>query len=220
MATDQRSNVSADSAVVARLHGRDEALRALFGSVDRVRVGGNCGLALISGAAGVGKSSLIDELKRWLHASDLIFGSGKFDQYQYEIPYASLVQALRGVVREHLTRPELELQDWRGRLSEALGSNAQLMIDLIPELEFVIGAQPRAPQTDLASAEARFHAVFQALIGALASAEHPLALFMTICSGSITRRSNCCAASAVRMVPAMSCSSAPIATARWGQPIR
>jgi len=64
------------------------------------------------------------------------------------------------------------------RLREALGPNGQLMVNLVPDLEFVIGKQ--LPVVDLPPQEAqsRFQTVFSAFSsGCFARKEHPLALF-------------------------------------------
>ena len=62
--------------------------------------------------------------------------------------------------------------------SEALGPNGQLIVNLVPELELVIGKQP--PVADLPPQEAqnRFQMVFRRFLGVFARKEHPLALFL------------------------------------------
>jgi predicted ATPase len=74
-----------------------------------------------------------------------MFASGKFDQYKRDIPYATLVQAFQSLVRSVLGKSEAELSRWRDALREALGLNGQLIVNLVPELELVIGKQPPVP---------------------------------------------------------------------------
>jgi predicted ATPase len=59
-----------------------------------------------------------------------------------------------------------------------LGSNGQLIVNLIPELELIIGAQ--LPVADLPPQEtqARFHSLFHRFLGVFARSEHPLVLFL------------------------------------------
>jgi hypothetical protein len=56
-------------------------------------------------------------------------------------------QAFQSLVRSLLTQSEEALGRWRDCLLEALGPNGQLIVNLLPELELVIGKQP--PVADL-----------------------------------------------------------------------
>ena len=96
----------------------------------------------MSGYSGIGKSSVVNELHKALVPPRGLFASGKFDQYKRDIPYATLAQAFQSLVRPLLGQSEAELGRWRDSLSEALGPNGQLMVNLVPELELVIGKQP------------------------------------------------------------------------------
>ena len=96
----------------------------------------------MSGYAGIGKSSVVNELHKLLVPPRGLFAAGKFDQYKRDIPYATLAQAFQSLVRRILGRDETELGRWRRDLLEALGPNGQLMVNLIPELAAIIGEQP------------------------------------------------------------------------------
>lgn len=106
------------------------------------------------------------------------FAGGKFEQYQRDVPYATLAQALRALVRQILVKSEAEVGQWRRSLLEALGPNGQLVVSLIPELKFVIGEQAPVGELPPQEARARFHLVLKRLLGAFATSEHPLALFL------------------------------------------
>ena len=107
-----------------------------------------------------------------------MFAAGKFDQYKRDIPYATLAQAFQGLVRSLLGKSDAELAPWREALREALGPNGQLMIDLIPALELLIGPQPPVPELPPQDAQRRFQLVFRRLLSVFARPEHPLALFL------------------------------------------
>jgi PAS domain S-box-containing protein len=107
-----------------------------------------------------------------------LFVSGKFDQYKRDIPYATVGQAFQSLVRSLLTQSEEELGRWRASLSEALGPNGQLMVNLVPELELVIGKQPPVADLPLQDAQNRFQMVFRRFLAVFARNEHPLALFL------------------------------------------
>jgi predicted ATPase/signal transduction histidine kinase len=161
-----------------KLYGREREIEALLASFDRVVVSGIPELVLVSGYSGIGKSSVVQELHKVLVPPRGLFASGKFDQYKRDIPYGTLAQAFQSLVRPLLSRSEGELGWWRGALSEALGPNAQLMVNLVPSLELVIGKQPPVPELPPQEAQNRFQMVFRRFLGVFARKEHPLALFL------------------------------------------
>src|SRR5262249_54221062 len=107
-----------------------------------------------------------------------LFASGKFDQYKRDIPYATLAQAFKSLIRQLLGKGESELRKWREALLDALGSNGQLIVDLVPELQIIIGEQPPPPELPPLRAQKHFQLVFRRFIGVFARPEHPLALFL------------------------------------------
>jgi predicted ATPase len=133
---------------------------------------------LVSGAAGVGKSSVVNELHKALVPPRGLFASGKFDQYKRDIPYATLAQAFQKLVQPLLGKSEAELARWRGAFREALEPNGRLMVDLVPELALIIGEQPPVPELSPQDAHRRFQLVLRRFIGVFARPEHPLALFV------------------------------------------
>ncbi len=161
-----------------KLYGREREIKALLAAFDRIVQGGGPELVLVSGYSGIGKSTVVGELRKVLVPSRGLFASGKFDQYNRDIPYASLAQALQGLIRPLLGKSEAELAPWREAFGEALGRNGQLMVTLIPELELLTGPQPPLPELPPQDAQRRFQMVFRRLLGVFAQPEHPLALFL------------------------------------------
>ena len=165
-------------AVPEKLYGRECEIGALLDAFSRVVIEGTAKLVLVSGYSGIGKSSVVNELHKALVPSRALFASGKFDQYKRDIPYATLGQAFQSLVRSLLAQSEAQLGRWRDALREALGPNGQLVVNLVPELELIIGAQE--PIVDLSPQESklRFQRVFQRFLGVFARKEHPLVLFL------------------------------------------
>ena len=161
-----------------KLYGRDREVEALLASFDRMIKSGVPELVLVSGYSGVGKSSVVNELHKVLVPPRGLFASGKFDQHKRDIPYATVAQAFQSLVRQVLGKSETELHAWRDALREALGSNGLLIVNLIPELELVIGAQPPVPELPPQDAQRRFQTVLRRFIAVFARPEHPLALFL------------------------------------------
>jgi PAS domain S-box-containing protein len=161
-----------------KLYGREREIEALLASFDRVVASGTPELVLVSGYSGIGKSSVVNELHKVLVPPRGLFASGKFDQYKRDIPYATLAQAFRSLIRPLLGKSEVELQSWRDALCKALGPNGLLIVDLLPELKLIIGEQPPVPDLPPQDAQSRFQLVFRRFIAVFARPEHPLALFL------------------------------------------
>jgi PAS domain S-box-containing protein len=161
-----------------RLYGRECEIDTLLASFDRVVASGTVEFVLVSGYSGIGKSSVVNELHKALVPPHGLFASGKLDQYKRDIPYATLGQAFKSLVRSLLTQSEEELGPWRDALRGALGLNGQLIVNLVPELELVIGKQPPVPDLPPRDTQNRFQLVFRRFIGVFARKEHPLALFL------------------------------------------
>jgi PAS domain S-box-containing protein len=164
--------------VPEKLYGRGREIDTLLASFDRVLASGRPELVLVTGYSGIGKSSVVNEVHKGLVPSRGLFASGKFDQYKRDIPYASLAQAFQSLVRSLLGQSEAELGQWRDAFRQALGTNGQLMVNLIPELELVIGKQPPVANLPAQDAQNRFQAAFVRFLCVFARAEHPLALFL------------------------------------------
>ncbi|MGB8169697.1 MAG: AAA family ATPase, partial [Chthoniobacteraceae bacterium] len=161
-----------------KLYGREREIEALLAAFDRVVNNGRAELVLVSGYSGVGKSSVVNELHKALVPPRALFASGKFDQYKRDIPYATLAQAFEKLVSQILTQSEPEVGRWRDSLMDALGANGQLIINLIPKLEIIIGAQPSVADLPPQDTKSRFQRVLRRFIGVFARSEHPLALFL------------------------------------------
>jgi PAS domain S-box-containing protein len=161
-----------------KLYGRASETEALLASFDRVVASGTPELVLISGYSGIGKSSVVNELHKVLVSPRGLFASGKFDQYKRDIPYATLAQAFASLVRPLLSKSEAELRVWHDAFRQALGPNGLLIVDLVPELELIIGEQPPVPVLPPQDAQRRFQLVFRRFVSVFARPEHPLALFL------------------------------------------
>src|ERR1700692_818378 len=161
-----------------KLYGRERETDTLLASFDRVVANGTLELVLVSGYSGIGKSSVVNELHKALVPPRGLFASGKFDQYKRDIPYATVGQAFQSLVRSMLSQSEEELARWQDALIDALGPNGQLMVNLVPELELVIGKQPPVAELPPQDAQNRFQLVFRRFLAVFARKEHPLALFL------------------------------------------
>ncbi len=135
-------------------------------------------VVLVSGYAGIGKTALVREICPSITEARGYFIAGKFDQYQRDVPYSAIIHACQELIGQLLTESEIQLQQWREKLAVALGENGQVIIDLIPEIELIIGQQPPLPFLPPAEAQNRLNFVFQSFIQVFTRCEHPLVLFL------------------------------------------
>ncbi len=160
-----------------KLYGREIEVATLLEAFDRVS-SGTTEMMLVSGYSGIGKSCLVHEVHKPIVRQRGYFISGKFDQFKRNIPYASLIQAFQELMRQLLTETDDQIAVWKSKLLEALGSNGQVIIDVIPEVERIIGSQPVVPQLGPLESQNRFNRVFQQFIHVFSQPEHPLVLFL------------------------------------------
>lgn len=160
-----------------KLYGREEELNALADAYARVAKGGREAV-LVTGAAGLGKTSLVREMAKNLLLGGACWVEGKFDQLSEGAPYKALLDAFQGLAKQLLAEDETKLAWWRGHLREVLGSNGALLTAVIPELEKVIGPQPAVAKLPALEAHNRFRLVFQNFIRALCLPKHPLVIFL------------------------------------------
>lgn len=161
-----------------KLYGREPEVAILFAAFDRVIASGRPELVMVSGSSGVGKSAVVNELHKALVPSRGLFASGKFDQHKRDIPYRTIAQAFQRLIRGFMSKSDAELEGWRSPLYEALGAHGRPVVELVPELELIIGEQPPAPDFPPQQARRLFHNALQRFIRAFAKPEHPLVLFL------------------------------------------
>jgi predicted ATPase/GAF domain-containing protein/tRNA A-37 threonylcarbamoyl transferase component Bud32 len=175
-------DISDQLKISQKLYGRESELKFLLSTFERVAECDPCRaqarMLLISGYAGIGKSVLIQELCKPITQKYGYFIHGKFDQFQRSIPYSAVVAAFQCLVRQLLTERELQLLRWRENLLAALGDNGQVAIDLIPEIEQIIGCQPPVRTLEATETQNRFNTVFQNLLEVFCQQSHPLVLFL------------------------------------------
>ncbi len=160
-----------------KLYGRDREIETLLAASERV-TSGPAEIIMVAGSPGIGKSVLIKEIHRALVEKRGYFIEGKFDQYQRNIPYSGIVAAFRELVRQLLAEPVKQLSGWKEKILAALGSNGQVVIDVLPEIELIIGPQPAVPQLAPRESQNRFNIVFKNFVQAFCQPGHPLVIFL------------------------------------------
>lgn len=163
--------------VPQKLYGREQEIKELTAAFLRVKHGRSEAFFL-SGNPGVGKTSLIHEVRKHVIAEHGYFVEGKFDQLKKDVPYSAFREAFGGLARQLLTESNERIQRWNECVRNALGSNGQVIINVIPEIERIIGKQPSVSYTDATESQNRFTRVMQKFVSAFADQDHPFVLFL------------------------------------------
>jgi predicted ATPase/signal transduction histidine kinase len=160
-----------------KLYGRETEVATLMDAFKRVSLGAT-EMMLVSGYSGIGKTSVVNEVHKPIVGVRGYFINGKFDQFKRNIPYAALIQAFSELMRQLLTESSEQIEVWKEKLEAAIGENGQVIIDVIPEVELIVGKQPELTQLGPSEAQNRFNRVFQQFIRVFCQKEHPLVLFL------------------------------------------
>jgi PAS domain S-box-containing protein len=161
-----------------KLYGRDREVATLLDAFGRMAATGEAVLLTVAGYSGIGKSSLVHELQRPIVRERGYFIAGKFDQYLRDIPYATLAQAFRELMQQLLAESEARIDAWRRQIQDAVGINGQLIVDVLPQVELIIGKQPPVQALPPAETQHRFRMVFRQFLEVFTHKEHPLVLFL------------------------------------------
>ena len=162
------------------VYGREAESAALREAFERVGATGQPELVLVSGPSGIGKSAVVYELRRPIIGRQGFFLSAKFERGKRDIPYLAVIRAFRELALDILTESADQIAAWRRRILDALGPNGRLIVDILPEIELVIGPgpQPEPPELPLGDAENRLRMVVRQFVCAFARPDHPLTLFL------------------------------------------
>ncbi len=170
-------DISDNFNVPEKLYGRETEVQTLLDAFSRVAAG-KTEMMLVAGFSGIGKTTVVNEVHKPIVRQRGYFIKGKFDQFQRNIPFSALVIAFRDLMEQLLGESNPRLESWKTSILNALGENAQVIIEVIPELERVIGKQPPVPELSGSAAQNRFNLLFQKFIRVFTSKEHPLVIFL------------------------------------------
>lgn len=168
-----------------KLYGRESEVQLLLNVFERVSQG-NTEAMLVAGFSGIGKTAVVNEVQkpiaRGAHLANgrqrAYFIRGKFDQFQRNIPLSAFVQAFRDLMGQLLSESDAQLEHWKISIAAAVGENGQVLIDVIPELEQIIGKQPPVAELSGNAAQNRFDRLLQQFIQVFTTPEHPLVIFI------------------------------------------
>lgn len=117
-----------------KLFGREKELQELKEEIDNI----SNELIIIKGVSGVGKTSFV---KTALKHSNIDISNSleiKLDNYKQNIAYKILYEKIRELSKQLLTKDSHTLKLWRINISNALGNEANILYELIPELKIIL----------------------------------------------------------------------------------
>ncbi|MES2258117.1 MAG: diguanylate cyclase [Pseudomonadota bacterium] len=158
-----------------RLIGRDSERAALLAAFERAMTESGRGV-LLCGAAGVGKSKLVAQLRPLVAARGGYFVAGKFDQLRQDRQSDGVHMAFQALGCLLLAEPEAALLRLRADLLDALGANARLMTASSPEFAILLGIAPEVLPDATPELPARIFTAVTSLLRAVVSPRRPLVM--------------------------------------------
>ncbi|MDK3162108.1 trifunctional serine/threonine-protein kinase/ATP-binding protein/sensor histidine kinase [Kamptonema cortianum] len=160
-----------------KLYGREQEVETLLEAFGRVANGAS-ELLLVAGFSGIGKTAVVNEVHKPITRQNGYFIKGKYDQFNRNIPFSAFVQAFRSLMGQILSASDIELARWKEEILATVGENGQVLIEVIPELEYIIGPQPPVIELVGSASQNRFNLLFGKFIQIFTKKEHPLAIFL------------------------------------------
>ncbi|MEG4088430.1 AAA family ATPase [Microcoleus sp. Pol12B4] len=160
-----------------KLYGRETEVYNLLAAFERVR-NASAEMMLVAGLSGIGKTAVVNEVHKPIARQRGYFIKGKYDQFQRNIPFSAFVQAFRELMGQLLSESDAQLHRWKTLILTAVGESGQVLIDVIPELEHIIGPQSPALELSGSAAQNRFNLLMQKFVQVFTQAEHPLVMFL------------------------------------------
>ncbi|MGD1807017.1 trifunctional serine/threonine-protein kinase/ATP-binding protein/sensor histidine kinase [Dapis sp. BLCC M126] len=160
-----------------KLYGREQEVNILLDAFERVTAG-QTEMMLVAGFSGIGKTAVVNEVHKPIVRERGYFIKGKYDQFNRNIPFSAFVSAFRDLMSQLLGESDTNLANWKEKILSVVGDNGQVLIDVIPELELIIGKQPPASELSGSAVQNRFHLLFSKFVSIFTTADHPLVIFL------------------------------------------
>ncbi|MEM1167557.1 MAG: diguanylate cyclase [Cyanobacteria bacterium P01_H01_bin.35] len=160
-----------------KLYGREKEVQTLLSAFEKVAIG-TTEMILVAGFSGIGKTAIVNEVHKPIVRQRGYFIKGKYDQFNRNIPFSAFAEAFRDLMGQLLSESDAELVKWKAKILEVVGENGQVIIDVIPELEKIIGEQPAVAELSGSAAQNRFNLIFSKFLEIFTKQEHPLVIFL------------------------------------------
>ena len=172
----ERAGESGEFHMSQQLYGRDQEKATLMQAFERA--GRGVELVMVAGYSGIGKTKLVREIHRPVIESRGNYIEGKYEQFQRNTPYAAIIKAISQLIDQILLEDNNERSRWQKQIQKALGINGQVIVNVIPQLEYLLGRQKEIPDLPATESTNRFHLCFIDLVRVFARKKHPLVMFL------------------------------------------
>jgi predicted ATPase/signal transduction histidine kinase len=139
---------------------------------------GKTEVMVVRGPPGIGKTALVQAMEQYGEGKRAYLLHGRCEQFPVGIPYLPIIRAFRGLAHCILSDNDAAIRRWKKELLAALGANGRVVLDLVPELEGLIGEQPSVPELPAEQAGNRFRMVLDNFLKACTACASPLILFL------------------------------------------
>ncbi|KAL1925406.1 uncharacterized protein VTP21DRAFT_289 [Calcarisporiella thermophila] len=131
--------------IPTKVYGRKKELRALEEILNRVHNNNNSELVILEGTAGMGKSALVRGLQPKAQMLGY-FSSGKFEKHSVR-PYAAVLDCFKNLLHQVLSDTDEVVNEVREVMCEHLQNDGRVLIEVLPELEMLIGSDWPEPES-------------------------------------------------------------------------
>jgi len=170
-------DISRQLEIPDQLYGREREVEMLLQGFERIR-SGKRQVTMVKGYSGIGKTRLIREIVDPVTRANGFFIEGKYDQFKQTVPYSAVVQAFQCLIRQILTEASEKIHAWKEKVLSVLETSGQVIIEVIPELEWIIGKQPPVPRLEALEAQNRFNKLFEKFTKVFTDKQNPLTIFI------------------------------------------
>ncbi len=164
---------STDFYLQEKLYGRENEIDQIMQEFEKISVS-NKELILVSGSSGLGKTALINELVKPCASRHSFLIKGKFDPYMRNLPFQALGSAFTQLIYQLLSLSDEKILEWKNKILTAVRGNCDVLIEIVPQLELLVGPQPKIPNVGIEETEKRFTNVWLNLISVFAEPQKPL----------------------------------------------
>lgn len=154
-----------------KLYGKDNEFKELKNIFERIDNNGT-ELVLLEGSNTSGKSMLLNAIERHATYNNALVFRAEYTQLEQSEPYYALRNAF-AAFESLVYGSKISLASYRDRILERLGENAQVLIDILPHMERVLGTQAKAPKLNPAESQIRRKQVFRSFMRILCEAPCP-----------------------------------------------
>ena len=159
------------------LLSRQVPLASLHNAVQEKK-GTALSVTVVTGHSGIGKTTLVHEFKNSLPPDSFQFTSGGYDLSASNKPYVAFTEVLQTLVNSVLVKNKQSVLEWKNKITEILQENGQLLIDITPDLEVIIGKQPPPLPLSPHETEQRLSCLYADFIQLFAKENKPLIIFL------------------------------------------